>query len=454
MPGYSGNKNKRKKKYGRPAMPPKPSTRPDEVRRWHSEFPRLGPSFKPECMEDTPSNPHVSTTFKATGGSDVLPDEVVAQLAHEYGEQIRAKQKRRDAADKEWRDFTADERAAAEKIGFDEDAWQKGSETPFKKNWSDLTFDEKNAAELIGYSKRRFVESFSQQYMGTRFSVGQRVRARYGDTWYMGVIVKAEICSAPSPLDDVISVDKYEVEIEDNSDVCCGRRIFDSGKKTTTFDVTDIQPILTESQIDALWDDDNGTDDTTADEQRLSAKREKKKQQKQRRRDQATARVQAAQAAKEQRSRDGAEQRRQAELKKERKRQEAEEQEFARSVLAMSDAVIAAKTEATSPEPEPAPTPCTPSPTDDTEITPSPEPAPAKFPEDFLCPITLEPMKDPVCTVAGNTYDRVNISAWFRTHNTDPVSGTKMNSKKLVPNNLLRRLIADALDKRGGAQAE
>lgn len=67
---------------------------------------------------------------------------------------------------------------------------------------------------------------------------------------------------------------------------------------------------------------------------------------------------------------------------------------------------------------------------------------------------TSEAPKDPVCTVAGNTYDRVNISAWFRTHNTDPVSGTKLNSKKLVPNNLLRRLIADALDKRGGAQAE
>ena len=66
----------------------------------------------------------------------------------------------------------------------------------------------------------------------------------------------------------------------------------------------------------------------------------------------------------------------------------------------------------------------------------------------------MEPMKDPVCTAAGNTYDRVNIAAWLRTHNTDPVFGTKMESKKLIPNNLLRRLIADALDKRGGAQAE
>lgn len=70
--------------------------------------------------------------------------------------------KRGNAGDKDWQDFTADERTAAEKIGFYEDAWQKGSETPFKKNWSDLTEDEKSAAELLGYSKRRFVESFSK----------------------------------------------------------------------------------------------------------------------------------------------------------------------------------------------------------------------------------------------------------------------------------------------------
>ena len=68
----------------------------------------------------------------------------------------------KNAADKDWQDFTAGERSAAQKIGFDESAWQKGSETPFKKNWSDLTEDEKSAAELIGYSKARFVELFSQ----------------------------------------------------------------------------------------------------------------------------------------------------------------------------------------------------------------------------------------------------------------------------------------------------
>ena len=56
----------------------------------------------------------------------------------------RKTRKRGNAADKDWQEFTADERAAAEKIGFDEDAWQKGSETPFKKNWSDLTEDERS----------------------------------------------------------------------------------------------------------------------------------------------------------------------------------------------------------------------------------------------------------------------------------------------------------------------
>jgi hypothetical protein len=62
-------------------------------------------------------------------------------------------------------------------------------------------------------------------------------------------------------------------------------------------------------------------------------------------------------------------------------------------------------------------------------------------PDEFLCPISCEIMEEPVTTLAGNTYENTHIMAWFRTHQTDPLTNTKLSSKRLVPNNSLRSQI-------------
>ena len=63
------------------------------------------------------------------------------------------------------------------------------------------------------------------------------------------------------------------------------------------------------------------------------------------------------------------------------------------------------------------------------------------MPDEFVCPISCEIMREPVTTVAGNTYEKEHIMAWFRTHQTDPLTNARMSSKRLVPNNSLRSQI-------------
>ncbi|CAD7703183.1 unnamed protein product [Ostreobium quekettii] len=54
-------------------------------------------------------------------------------------------------------------------------------------------------------------------------------------------------------------------------------------------------------------------------------------------------------------------------------------------------------------------------------------------PREYLCPITLQLMKDPVLLVeTGQVYDRESIEAWFKSgHNTDPNTGVKVRSQRL-----------------------
>ncbi|XLU46869.1 E3 ubiquitin-protein ligase PUB24-like [Arachis ipaensis] len=67
-----------------------------------------------------------------------------------------------------------------------------------------------------------------------------------------------------------------------------------------------------------------------------------------------------------------------------------------------------------------------------------------EVPQYFICPISLQIMKDPVTAITGITYDRESIEKWlFKNKNTTcPV--TKMplpNDSDLTPNHTLRRLI-------------
>jgi hypothetical protein len=60
----------------------------------------------------------------------------------------------------------------------------------------------------------------------------------------------------------------------------------------------------------------------------------------------------------------------------------------------------------------------------------------------LLCPISLQPMQDPVTAPTGITYDRRAIERWLAAgHATCPVTGQPLALADLTPNHTLRRLI-------------
>ncbi|KAI3696847.1 hypothetical protein L6452_29427 [Arctium lappa] len=66
-----------------------------------------------------------------------------------------------------------------------------------------------------------------------------------------------------------------------------------------------------------------------------------------------------------------------------------------------------------------------------------------EIPRYFLCPISLEIMKDPVTLSTGITYDRDSIEKWLFTQKNDvcPVTKQVVVDIELTPNHTLRRLI-------------
>lgn len=70
----------------------------------------------------------------------------------------------------------------------------------------------------------------------------------------------------------------------------------------------------------------------------------------------------------------------------------------------------------------------------------------ANPPVDFLCPISLEVMTDPVVAADGFTYDRASMQEWLAGGNaTSPKTGAplpKEYAELLIPNNAVRKLIA------------
>ena len=93
-------------------------------------------------------------------------------------------------------------------------------------------------------------------------------------------------------------------------------------------------------------------------------------------------------------------------------------------------------------------------------------PAEAEVPDEFVCPITSEIMTDPVSTVRchhtaaptcrtltsqptcaaqvdGFTYERSAIATWLENHDTDPETGVTLESKMLIPNRRLKKLIRE-----------
>lgn len=62
---------------------------------------------------------------------------------------------------------------------------------------------------------------------------------------------------------------------------------------------------------------------------------------------------------------------------------------------------------------------------------------------EYVCPISLEVMIDPVICSDGQTYDRVNIERWLQNNNTSPISNAVLNDLTLRPNIALRKLILE-----------
>eukprot|EP00727_Mastigamoeba_balamuthi_P004697 m51a1_g14225 putative u-box domain-containing protein 54 (368) ;mRNA; f:195413-196583 len=63
---------------------------------------------------------------------------------------------------------------------------------------------------------------------------------------------------------------------------------------------------------------------------------------------------------------------------------------------------------------------------------------------EFLCPITLEVMQDPVVAADGFTYEREAIATWIRTgRRTSPCTNLPLEHTDLVPNHALAAIIRD-----------
>ncbi|XP_054810526.1 U-box domain-containing protein 11-like [Prosopis cineraria] len=70
------------------------------------------------------------------------------------------------------------------------------------------------------------------------------------------------------------------------------------------------------------------------------------------------------------------------------------------------------------------------------------KPETIRIPEDFLCPISLELMRDPVIVATGQTYERSYIQRWIDGGNTTcPKTQQKLQHLTLTPNYVLRSLI-------------
>lgn len=66
----------------------------------------------------------------------------------------------------------------------------------------------------------------------------------------------------------------------------------------------------------------------------------------------------------------------------------------------------------------------------------------AELPSFFVCPISLEVMRDPVTLSTGMTYDRASIEKWLGFGNkTCPTTNQVLESDEMIPNHTLRRLI-------------
>lgn len=67
--------------------------------------------------------------------------------------------------------------------------------------------------------------------------------------------------------------------------------------------------------------------------------------------------------------------------------------------------------------------------------------ASAPPPDEFLCPITLTLMKDPVICGDGHTYERDAIVRWLQSNTASPITRQQLSVQSIKPNFALRNAI-------------
>jgi hypothetical protein len=65
-------------------------------------------------------------------------------------------------------------------------------------------------------------------------------------------------------------------------------------------------------------------------------------------------------------------------------------------------------------------------------------------PPEFMCPITMDLMIDPVVAADGFTYERQAIEGWLQQHDTSPKTNEPLGNQQLTPNTTLKVLIQDS----------
>lgn len=72
----------------------------------------------------------------------------------------------------------------------------------------------------------------------------------------------------------------------------------------------------------------------------------------------------------------------------------------------------------------------------------------SKPPEFLVCPITLEVMDDPVATADGQVYERTAIQAWLAEHDASPLTGVRLEHRRLISIPVIRSACLEFLAKR------
>ncbi len=65
----------------------------------------------------------------------------------------------------------------------------------------------------------------------------------------------------------------------------------------------------------------------------------------------------------------------------------------------------------------------------------------SNIPEEFLCPITLTIMKDPIIMSDGQTYEREAIANHLKISPLSPLTRKPLNMKDTTPNYALKSMI-------------